>query len=107
MRIMARQAGILDGIYRCAECNGPMVKIVSQLRCIEKAEPEELVAAGLIPSKDATGKLTFDLAAEDQQSIQATQALSKSMEIDNTYLEKMGLNLDKIHEYQLKHNLVP
>jgi len=107
MRIMARQAGILDGIYRCVECNGPMVKIGSELRCIEKAEPEELVAAGLIPSKDATGKLTFDLATKDQQSVQATQALSKSVEIDNAYLEKLGLNLDKIHEYQLKQSLVP
>jgi hypothetical protein len=84
-----------------------MVKIGSELRCLQEAEPEELVAAGLIPSKDSTGKLLFDIVAKDQQSMQATQALSKSMEIDNAYLEKMGLNVDKIREFQLKYNLVP
>jgi hypothetical protein len=104
---MARDAGVLNGIYTCQECNGPMVRIGSELRCLLKAEPEELVAAGLIPTKDSTGKLSFDTVARDQQSIQATQALSKGMEIDNAYLEKMGLNLDKIREFQLKYNLVP
>jgi hypothetical protein len=106
MRIMARKAGVLDGIYKCVECNGPMIKIGTELRCLEKAEPEELVAAGLIPSKDASGKLGFDIIAKDQQAIQATQALSKSVEIDNAYLEKLGLNLEKIRQYQLKYDLV-
>ncbi len=104
---MAREAGVLDGIYRCVECNSPMIKIASELRCLEKAEPEELVASGLIPSRDTMGKVSFDIVAKDQQSIQATQALSKGIEIDNAYLEKLGLNLDKIREYQLKYNLVP
>src|SRR5688572_11485786 len=107
MRIMARKEGVMDGIHLCAECDGPMAKIASEMRCISKAEPEELVAAGLIPSKDVTGKISFNLAAKDQQSIQATQALSKGVEIDNAYLEKLGLNLDKIRHYQLKYNLVP
>ena len=97
----------MNGIYTCVECNCPMVKIGSELRCLVKAEPEELVAAGLIPTKDSTGKLLFDIVAKDQQLIQATQALSNSMEIDNSYLEKLGLNLDKIREFQLKYNLVP
>jgi hypothetical protein len=104
---MARQSGILDGIHLCADCNCPMVQIAGKLRCTAEAEPEELVAAGLIPTRDASGKLTFDLVTKDQQSIQATQALSKSVEIDNAFLEKLGLNLDKIREYQLKYNLVP
>jgi hypothetical protein len=107
MRIMARDPGVMDGIYRCADCGGPMVKIDHEFRCIEKAEPEELVAAGLIPSRDSSGKLVFDLAAKDQQSIQATQALSKSVEIDNAYLEKLDLDLEKIRQYQLKLNRVP
>jgi hypothetical protein len=107
MRIRARQQGIIDGINLCAECNCPMVQIAGELRCIAEAEPEELVATGLIPTRDASGKLNFDLVAKDQQSIQATQALSKSVEIDNAYLEKLGLNLEKIREYQVKHNLMP
>ena len=107
MRIRAREEGVMDGIYMCVECNSPMVKVAGQLRCITKVEPEELVANGLIPSKDASGNLTFDLKARDQQSIQATQASSKSVEIDNAYLEKMGLNLEKIRQYQLRDNLVP
>jgi hypothetical protein len=104
---MAREPGVLDGINICVECNCPMVQIAGKLRCIAEAEPEELVAAGLIPTRDASGKLTFDLTAKDQQSIQATQALSKSVEIDNAFLEKLGLSLDKIREYQVKYNLVP
>jgi hypothetical protein len=84
-----------------------MIQIAGKLRCIAEAEPEELVASGLIPIRDTSGKLTFDLTTKDQQSIQATQALSKSVEIDNALLEKLGLNLDKIREYQLKYNLVP
>jgi hypothetical protein len=84
-----------------------MVKVAKEMRCIAEAEPEELVAAGLIPSKDSTGKRTFDLTAKDQQSIQISQALSKSVEIDNIYLESLGLSLEKIRQYQLKHNLVP
>lgn len=104
---MARQAGIMDGIYQCANCNGPMVKVATELRCVAETEPEELVATGLIPSRDASGKVSFDLTAKDQQSIQITQALSKSVELDNAYLEKLGLNLDRIREYQLKYDLVP
>jgi hypothetical protein len=104
---MAREPGVLDGINICVECYCPMVQIAGKLRCIAEAEPEELVAAGLIPTRDASGKLTFDLTAKDQQSIQATQALSKSVEIDNAFLEKLGLSLDKIREYQVKYNLVP
>jgi hypothetical protein len=107
MRIMARQGGVLDGIYLCTKCGGRMVRLVQELRCTCNSEPEELVAAGIIPSKDASGNLAFDLTAKDQQSIQATQAMSKSMEIDNAYLEKLGLNLDKIREYQVKYGLVP
>ena len=107
MRIMARQSGVLDGIYHCPKCEGRMVRIVSDFRCTCNAEPEELVAAGFIPSKDGSGKLVFDLVTKDQQSIQATQALSQSAEIDNAYLENLGLNLDKIREYQVKHGLVP
>ena len=83
-----------------------MVKVASELKCIAETEPEELVATGLIPSKDASGKITFDLAAKDQQQIQITQALSNSVELDNAYLEKLGLNIEKIRQYQLKHGLV-
>lgn len=107
MRIMARQPGVMDGINLCAGCNCPMVQVAGELRCIAEAEPEELVAAGLIPTRDASGKLIFDLVAKDQQSIQATQALSKSVEIDNAYLEKLGLDTEKIRQYQVKHNLLP
>jgi hypothetical protein len=107
MRIRARQAGVLDGLYVCPKCGGTMVKIAHQLRCTCNAEPEELVAAGLIPTRNTDGKLSFDLTAKDQQSVQGTQALSKGLEIDNAYLEKLGLNLDKIKEYQLKYGLVP
>ena len=107
MRIMARQSGVLDGIYICPKCGGTMVKIVDKFRCTCDSEPEELVAAGFIPSKSAEGKLSFDLTAKDQQSVQITQALSKGVEIDNAYLEKLGLNLDKIRQYQLKYGLVP
>jgi hypothetical protein len=107
MRIMARQSGVLDGIYVCPKCGGTMVKIVDRFRCTCDSEPEELVAAGFIPSKNADGKLSFDLTAKDQQSIQITQALSHSEEIDNIYLENLGLNLEKIQQYQLKHGLVP
>ena len=84
-----------------------MVKVVSDFRCIAETEPEELVAAGLIPSKDASGKIAFDLTAKDQQQIQITQALSKRVELDDIYLEKLGLNVEKVRHYQLKHGLVP
>jgi len=107
MRILARESGVLDGLYVCPKCGGTMVKIAHEFRCTCNAEPEELVAAGLIPTKTAEGKLSFNLIANDQQSVQATQALSKGMEIDNVCLEKLGLNLDKIRQYQLKYELVP
>lgn len=107
MRIMARDPAIQDGILRCAECGGPMVKVGSEIRCLQKVEPEELVAVGFIPSPDPDGKLSFDLYAKDQQRIQTSQAYSSSVEIDNAYLEKLGLNLDKIRQYQLKHSRVP
>ena len=107
MRIMMRESGVLDGIYVCPKCGGTMVKIVHEFRCTCDTEPEALIAAGFIPTKNAEGKLSFDLTAKDQQSVQITQALSKSVEIDNAYLEKLGLNLEKIREYQLKYDLVP
>jgi hypothetical protein len=107
MRILARQSGVLDGLYLCPKCGESMVKIAHEFRCTCSAEPEELVAAGLIPSKDSSGKLIFDLVAKDQQWIQATQALSKGVEIDNAYLEKLGLSLEKIKQYQIKYSLVP
>ncbi len=107
MRIMTRDSAVQDGIVQCAECGGPMVKVGVEMRCLTKVEPEELVAVGLIPSMNADGKLTFDLTAKDQQRIQTSQAYSSSMEIDNAYLEKIGLNLDKIRQYQLKHGRLP
>lgn len=107
MRIMARQGGILDRIYQCAECGEPMIKVGTVFKCMQKVEPEELVAVGFIPRRDSKGNLTFDLSAKDQLAIEATQAYNNSVEIDNAYLEKLGLNLDKIREYQLQHNLVP
>jgi hypothetical protein len=107
MRIMMRNPGVLDGIITCADCGGPMIKVGIDYRCMQKTEPEELAAVGLIPSKDPAGKVYFDLSAKDQQSIQATQALSGSVEIDNAYLEKMGLNLQKVREYQIKHKVLP
>lgn len=107
MRIMARSRGVLDGIMKCTQCSGAMVKVGMEYRCIDKIPPEELVAVGLIPNKDASGKLNFDLFSADQQKIQCTQALSSSEEIDNAFLQSLGLDLQKIKEYQLKHNLVP
>lgn len=109
MRIMARIPGVLNGIVRCAQCNGPMVKVGAEYKCPEKVDPEELVAVGFIPVKDASGNktFTFDLIAKDQQQIQASQAYSKAVEIDDVYLQSLGLDLEKIRQYQLKHGLVP
>lgn len=84
-----------------------MYRVGTEFRCIEKVEPEELVAVGLIPRKDANGKLVFDATAKDQQSLQISQALSKSVEVDDAYLQSLGLDLQKIREYQLKRKLVP
>jgi len=107
MRIMARNPGVLDGIMKCTQCGGPMIKIGEDYRCMEKVEPEELVAVGFIPTKDAAGKLNFESTAADQQKVQCTQAWSRSEEIDTAALQSLGLNPDKIREYQLKHHLVP
>ncbi|PWT94097.1 MAG: hypothetical protein C5B54_00580 [Acidobacteria bacterium] len=107
MRIAARKPGVIDGIVRCADCNGPMVKLGREYRCIQKVEPEEMVAFGFIPTKDASGKLNYDLTSKDQQSIQISQALSGSEEIDDAYLKNLGLDLDKIRQYQVKYGLVP
>jgi len=103
---MARNPGVLDGIMKCTECGGPMVKIGNNYRCMDKVEPEEMVAVGFVPTKDSSGKLHFESTTADQQKIQATQALSGSEEIDNGYLQNLGLNLDKIRQFQLKHNLL-
>jgi recombinational DNA repair protein (RecF pathway) len=107
MRIYARKAGVLDGITKCADCGGPMVKVGIDYRCMDKVEAEELVATGFIPSKGADGKLHFESTAKDQQSLQITQALSGSEELDDAYLQSLGLNLDKIRQFQIKHGLVP
>jgi hypothetical protein len=107
MRIMARSAGVLDGIMTCAECGGPMVKAGHEYRCMTKIEPEELVALGFIPSKNGEGKIEFKTTAVDQQSIQISQASSRSVELDNAYLQSLGLDLYKIRQYQVKHSLVP
>lgn len=104
---MTRDAGVLDGIMRCPECGGPMVKVGREYRCLDKAEPEELVAVGLIPSKDSEGKIKFDFTAPDQQRLQISQALSHTVQVDDSYLQSLGLNLEKIQQYQAKHNLVP
>jgi len=106
MRIHARTPGALDGVMTCTDCGGSMFKVVTEYRCIEKVEPEELVAAGFIPYKDAGGKFQFE-TAKDQQSLQISQALSRSVEVDNGYLQGLGLDLEKIRAYQLKHKLVP
>lgn len=86
-----------------------MVKVGAEYKCPEKVDPEELVAVGFIPVKDASGNktFTFDLIAKDQQQIQASQAYSKAVEIDDVYLQSLGLDLEKIRQYQLKHGLVP
>lgn len=107
MRIMARDSGVQDGIMRCSDCGGPMVKLVRDYRCIDKLEPEELVAAGFIPSKDASGKLVYETPALDQQRVQASQAYTHSVEIDDAYLASLGLDAEKIRKYQQKHGLVP
>lgn len=107
MKLVARDGGVLDGIMRCPECGGPMVKVGREYRCLEKAEPEELVAVGLIPSKDSEGKINFDLVAPDQQRIQISQASSHTVQVDDTYLQSLGLNLEKIQQYQAKHGFVP
>lgn len=104
---MARNAGVQDGIMRCSECGGPMVKLGREYRCMDKLEPEELVALGFIPSKDASGKLSYELAALDQQRVQASQAYTHSVEIDDVYLQSLGLDSAKIRQYQQKHDLVP
>jgi hypothetical protein len=107
MRIMARTPGVLDGIMTCAECGGPMVKAGHEYRCMSKMEPEELVALGFLPSKNGEGKVEFKTTALDQQSIQISQASSRSVELDNAYLQSVGLDLYKIRQYQVKHSLVP
>lgn len=109
MRILARVPGVLNGIVRCAQCKGPMVKVGTEYKCPEKVDPEELVAVGFIPVKDASGNktFTFDLIAKDQQQIQASQAYSKTVEIDDVYLQSLGLDLQKIRQFQLKHGLMP
>jgi len=104
---MAREPGVMDGILRCSECEGPLVEVGGEYRCPQKTEAEELVAVGLIPSRTADGKLTYDLAAVDQQKLQASQAYTHSTEIDNVYLEKLGMDLQKIRNYQLKYHRVP
>ena len=104
---MQRRAAVQDGIMKCTECGGPMVLIGEDTRCMDKLEPEELVAVGFIPSKDSTGKIQYATTAVDQQRIQATQAYTSSVEIDNTSLQSLGLDLEKIKQFQLKHNLVP
>ncbi len=107
MRIMARNPGMMDGILKCPECDGPLVEVGSEYRCLQKTPAEELVAVGLIPSRNVDGKLTYDLVAVDQQKLQASQAYTNGMEIDNTCLEKLGLDLQKIRDYQLKYHRVP
>lgn len=107
MKIVARNPGVLDGIMQCTECGGPMIKVGKEYRCLEKVEPEELVAVGLIPSKAPDGKIAFDLAALDQQKVQISQALTHTMDIDDSYIQSLGLNLDKIRQHQLKYGLVP
>ena len=104
---MARIPGVLDGIARCTECGGSMIRAGNESRCMCKMEPEELVAIGFIPSKNADGKIVFDTTAVDQQAIQATQAATRSVEIDNAHLQALGLDLYKIRQYQIKHALVP
>lgn len=104
---MARDPGVMDGILRCSECDGPLIEVGTEFKCLQKTPAEELVAVGLIPSRTADGKLTYDFAAADQQKLQASQAYTHSTEIDNTYLEKLGLDLQKIREYQLKYHRVP
>lgn len=84
-----------------------MVKIGRQYRCIEKMEPEELVAVGFIPSKDTSGKLQFETSALDQQKVQASQAYTRSVEVDNSYLQSLGLDLEKIKQFQVKHEMLP
>lgn len=107
MRIMARNPGVLDGIMKCTQCGGPMMKIGSEYRCMDRIEPEEMIAVGFIPNKDAEGKLVFESTSPDQQKLQCTQAWSQSEEIDNAAFQGLGLDLDKIRQYQLKHRLVP
>jgi hypothetical protein len=103
---MARDPGVLDGIMRCVECGGPMVKLGHEIRCMDKIPPEELVAFGFIPSKDATGKIAFNTTAVDQQRVQISQAYTNSVEIDDASLQSLGLDLEKIRKYQLQNGLV-
>lgn len=107
MRIMARSKGVLDGIMQCAECGGPMIKAGVEYRCLQKMPPEELVALGLIPVRNPEGKLVFNFTAKDQQRIQISQALTHAVEIDNAFLESLGLDLNKIKDYQLQHDVMP
>jgi hypothetical protein len=104
---MARIPGVLDGIAQCTDCGGTMIKAGVEYRCMCKMEPEELVAIGFIPCKNSEGKIVFDTTAVDQQSIQATQAATRSVEVDNSHLQALGLDLYKIRQYQIKHALVP
>ena len=104
---MERSSGVQDGIMRCNECNGPMVKLGIAYRCMDKVSPEEIVAVGFIPTKDGSGKLSFDNPTVDQQRVQASQAYTSSVEIDDAYLKALGLDLDKIRQFQLKHHMVP
>lgn len=84
-----------------------MIKAGNEYRCVNKMEPEELVAIGFIPSKNGEGKIVFNTTALDQQSIQISQASSRSVELDNAYLQSLGLDLYKIRQFQIKHSLVP
>lgn len=84
-----------------------MVKAGHEFRCMSKMEPEELVALGFIPSKNGEGNVEFKTTALDQQSIQISQASSRSVELDNAFLQSVGLDLYKIRQYQVKHSLVP
>jgi hypothetical protein len=104
---MARVPGVLDGITKCTDCGGSMVKAGVEYRCMCKMEPEELVAVGFIPCKNAEGKIVFDSTALDQTAIWASQSVARFVDIDNTHLQSLGLDLYKIRQYQIKHSLLP
>jgi hypothetical protein len=42
-----------------------------------------------------------------QEKSRSILRLSKRVELDDIYLEKLGLNVEKVRHYQLKHGLVP
>jgi hypothetical protein len=107
MRIIARSDGVQDGIMRCAECGGPLIKAGDEYRCLQKMPPEELVALGILPSKNSEGKIDFNFTTKDQQRIQISQALSNTVEVDEAFLVSMGLDLQKIKEFQIKHGVLP